>query len=430
MDKTIFSFIATTNPQDITDPEHTLGIEVTTPAVVERCKLGNLDGQHGGVGRGSWDGTQIASWLRLPDGSTADRAAVAIASHVYAPLKGTTLATTRPDLDSIAAMALLVISRIGLWPAIGSREEDALRDRVRAVAEADAFVPAAAWSPSPLPTEANPWSRAGSVDSSEGLAHLGMICSPRRGDVGLPLAERVATIALWLLFGEPIEDVDGDGIWPAERGEVAKIREACGCAVAREHRHLANVILGAKERILVSRRALAAEAQRPGAVVVDDGIAVVKVAHAGAMGLGYCGAPVVVAFDQAGLWGIEGLWDLGLARGGEPEGKKWHPIGAIDEVYPSREAAEATLPAVREYHFIQQAYRVPALRVVLRSPRKVTIAAYAPKYLNVPALKERLCTLEPGWGGGATILGSPQNDGTKLDEAAILEAVRASLSPS
>ena len=264
MNTTIFSFIATTNPQDITDPEHTLGIEVTTPSVAERCKLGNLDGQHGEVGRGSWDGTQIASWLRLPDGSTADRAAVAIASHVYAPPKGTTLVTTRPDLDSIAAMALLVISRIGRWPAIGSREEDALRDRVRAIAEADAFTPVAEWAPSPLPTEENPWPRAGSVDSSEGLAHLGMLCSPRRGDIALPLAERVAVVALWLLFGEPIEGVDGDGFWPSDRGEVAKIREACGCSEGRECRNFANVILGAKQRILVSRRALAAEAQRPG----------------------------------------------------------------------------------------------------------------------------------------------------------------------
>jgi hypothetical protein len=282
-----------------------------------------------------------------------------------------------------------------------------------------------------------------------------MICSPRRGDVGLPLAERVAVVALWLIFGEPIEGDDGDGFWPSDRGEVAKIREACGCPEGREHRHLANVILGAKQRILVSRRALAAEAQRPGAVTVDDGIAIVKVAHAGAMGLGYCAAPVVVAFDQGMTWGIYGKWDLGVARGGAPEGEKWNQ--ADSSVYPSREAAEAMIPQVAEYVFAQQGHRVPPLRAIQASPRKVTIAAYSAKYLDVAALKARLNKLEHAervsaatcanggdfqeradmvrdtfyagdqWGGGATILGSPQKYGTEISEPAILEAVRASL---
>jgi hypothetical protein len=91
------------------------------------------------------------------------------------------------------------------------------------------------------------------------------------------------------------------------------------------------------------------------------------------------------------------------------------------------------------------------------SPRKVTIAAYASRYLDVPALKARLNKLEHAervsaatcanggdfqeradmvcdafgagdqWGGGATILGSPQKYGTEIREPAILEAVRANL---
>lgn len=135
MDKTIFSFIATTNPQDITDPERTLGIEVTdaaTLAVLRRTggSTYNVDGQHG-TGAGSWDGAAIAHLLGLSDCSTADRAAIAIATQIGVPVLGTTFLTTRPDLDSIGAMAVLVIRGLRLWPAAFSDAEAALLRRVR-----------------------------------------------------------------------------------------------------------------------------------------------------------------------------------------------------------------------------------------------------------------------------------------------------------
>ena len=56
---------------------------------------------------------------------------------------------------------------------------------------------------------------------------------------------------------------------------------------------------------------------------------------------------------------------------------------------------------------------------------KVTIATYAAKYLDISALKARLNSLEPGWGGGATIIGSPQGAGTKLPDETIIAHVRA-----
>jgi len=385
----MFTFIATTNPADITDPKHTLGIEVTIPAVVAACGLGNVDPQHG-HGSGPFVGNVATSAI----------AAVGTVVDAVLPTSGV-LVTTRPDLDSVGAMALIVLRSLGLWLDGRGLVRPTLWRRVMSIAAADAFAPPGEWSPSPLPTLANPWPRAGAVDSTEGLAHLGMICSPRRGDVMLPLAERVAVIACWLLMGEdalPMNQTDENG--PI----VSAIYEACGVEpwVAMDAYPLAR-IMAARERVLVSRRALAAEAHRSGALAswsrlmhddpaVPADIAVVKVAHAGAIGLGYCIAPVVAAFDQA-------------------------------------------------------------------NPRKVTIAAYAPKYLDMAVLKAKLneaehawlqraetltCEEDSGyyevacaamaafeagnkWGGGATIVGSPQNGGTKLDEDTILGVVRTCL---
>lgn len=387
----MFHFIATTNPADITDSSHTVGVEVTTPEVAALCRV-NIDGQHG-TGKCSYDGVALGMWLqRTMNYHPAQDASIAIATHVMVPAQfrralpelrdpaappatpfddWTTFVTTRPDLDSIGAMAVIVIRSLGFWPEEGSDSENAVRDRVRAIAEADAFAPSAEWAPSPLPTEENPWPRAGSVDSTDGLAHLGMICSPRRGDVALPLAERVALIACWLLFGEdgiPMNQTDEDG--PV----VSAIYKACSAEpwVAMDAYPLARIMV-ARERVLGSRRALAVEAHRDGAIEVRGGdplydytaygipsgpVAIVRVAHAGAMGLGYCVAPVVIAFDQA-------------------------------------------------------------------NPGKVTIATYAAKYLDVQALKTRLNALEPGWGGGATIIGSPQGVGTKLSDETIVAEARA-----
>lgn len=400
---TVFNFIATTTPADITDPEHTLGIEVTIPAVADACGLGNVDPQHG---------HSREAFMAL-DCATSAISCVGTCVDTVLPSEGT-LVTVRPDLDSIGAMALIVLRSTYLWTDNNNAVRDDLWGRVMSIAKADSFTPSVEWSPSPLPTEENPWPRAGAVDSTQGLAHLGMICSPRRGDVALPLAERVALIACWLRFGEdglPMNRTDEDG--PV----VSAIYKACGVEpwIATDAYPLAR-IMDARARALASRRSLATEAQKTGAVVVSENprrcargecpvdvdtdggccctpcapIAIVRVSHAGAMGLGYCVAPVVIAFDQA-------------------------------------------------------------------NPGKVTIAAYAARYLDVALLKARLNEAElaervaastcanggdfqehadarlaafhagDAWGGGATIVGSPQRGGTKLNESTILEAVRACL---
>jgi hypothetical protein len=58
-------------------------------------------------------------------------------------------------------------------------------------------------------------------------------------------------------------------------------------------------------------------------------------------------------------------------------------------------------------------------------PRKVTIAQFDPAHLDMAAIARRLNDLEPGWGGSATIIGSPQGVGSRLGEQALLELIHA-----
>jgi len=60
--------------------------------------------------------------------------------------------------------------------------------------------------------------------------------------------------------------------------------------------------------------------------------------------------------------------------------------------------------------------------------RKFTIAQYAPGYLDMAAVCEALNAREPGWGGSATIIGSPQGVGSGLELAEVVEICRRHLS--
>lgn len=46
--------------------------------------------------------------------------------------------------------------------------------------------------------------------------------------------------------------------------------------------------------------------------------------------------------------------------------------------------------------------------------RKLTVAQFEPGWVDLSTLRDRLWTLEPGWGGSATILGSPQGTSSRL----------------
>ena len=115
----------------------TLGIEVSVGADADKCSLGNIDPQHG-CGRNT------------PAYVQQDGAAIEAAMHWPLPPDGAAIVTTRSDLDSIGAMAVLAM-----------RAEEhvfsaATIDRIAAVASADCFA-GGKWAPRPLPTPVAPW---------------------------------------------------------------------------------------------------------------------------------------------------------------------------------------------------------------------------------------------------------------------------------
>lgn len=71
----------------------TLGVEITEPSLAQRCGLGNLDPQHGGLGAG--------------------RSAIEGALSWPVPPEDARLVTIRPDADAFGAMAVLALRRHG-----------------------------------------------------------------------------------------------------------------------------------------------------------------------------------------------------------------------------------------------------------------------------------------------------------------------------
>jgi hypothetical protein len=70
----------------------------------------------------------------------------------------------------------------------------------------------------------------------------------------------------------------------------------------------------------------------------------------------------------------------------------------------------------------------PAHRVGTAPPhRKFTVCQYAPGHVDLSAVLARLRELEPGWGGSATIVGSPQGRDSTLEAGDVIAAVRAHL---
>jgi hypothetical protein len=56
--------------------------------------------------------------------------------------------------------------------------------------------------------------------------------------------------------------------------------------------------------------------------------------------------------------------------------------------------------------------------------RKLTVAQFQPGHIDMPALAGRLGALEPGWGGSATIIGSPQGAACGIDAETVVRTMR------
>lgn len=469
----MFKFIEAKKPEDVVDPNTTLGIEITDKDVASRCRLGNLDGQH--VERNDWMAGLAAIEIALRVDLDA-----ALAGHAGPPRENsnlptivrdtTTFAATRFDVDSGGAMAVILLRSLGIAIDV---------EFVETVAKADLFQ-VGEWSPKPLPTEENPWpSGTTTVDATQRLAGFGMICSPRPHDRtrSLSLAQRVYLMAIRCAktdslceFGKRADYVrEFPNLSDSSRGDI-RLADTLGVDPLVDGRAPVAYIGGVHSEAHESRQALARAVQEPGALIgretwwcvsIDklmphrgpfasevDAVAEiesmdlsadrdmftvecskfveVRVAHAGALSLGYCVAPVVVAFDQTTTkYFVE---EFRGELGWKP------PFGvspASDEKY--RKPCDSYSAAERlSCEFSEELQSIgsptPKTRVVSRSG-KVTIAAYTDGHLDAVGLMAELNRLEeaaggvPKWGGPRNMVCSPSHVGTRLAEETISEAV-------
>lgn len=189
------------------------GIEISVPALAARC-VGNLDPQHSG-------GMNVA--------------ACEAALTCELPPPGATLATVRPDADSVTAMAVLAARKMAgdgyPWPGALFDES-----RVRLIAKADT-APSGPWRKDYSPPA--DFARANSIAM----------------DTRSPLWERVEKIYLWIRNYGPLSDCP----MPDHSGVEVHLSECGRYAVARA-----------------------------------DGVA-----GRGACGAGYRVAPIVIAINEA-----------------------------------------------------------------------------------------------------------------------------------
>lgn len=155
--------------------DDTLGIEVSVPALAQRCGLGNIDPQHS---------------------ENSQRAAVENSLTHPLPRPGATLVTVRADLDSVASMAVLELRSKGGIDLPPEFAADVI-DRIADIAERDRFDRGAWPGPREIPTRENPWSDASGTGNPSGIAALAAAIS----DFKIPLSERVETMKEYLIAG-------------------------------------------------------------------------------------------------------------------------------------------------------------------------------------------------------------------------------------
>ncbi|MBD3156390.1 hypothetical protein GF369_01035 [Candidatus Peregrinibacteria bacterium] len=252
-----------------------LGIEVTVPELAERCSLGNIDPQH-------------------TEGNI-EKAAIEAAVDYTLPAGEITMATVRPDLDSIGSMAVLNLR------AKGERIDTTVLGRIQKIAESDKFTKGAWPGKQSIPTKENPWPAAiASASDTKALAAIAAAIKDHRK----PINKRVGLMEQWLLTGEePSEYRDRV---EAERIEMIE-------AIKNDDIEIKTI--------------------------ADGSIAVVNSTHRSGIGLGYTQAPVVIAVNsQFSMQGGEKHTKITLAQ---------YEIGHVDllAIYKELNAID---PAVTE----------------------------------------------------------------------------------
>ena len=195
-----------------------VGIEVTVPKLAERCVV-NIDPQH--------------------TGGNADVAAIEEAVTCELPEPGSVFATVRADIDSVGAMAVLLIRSED-----GPLDDDAdAMDRVRLIAESDKFANEGYPGPRPLPSREAPWS--GKTD--ETLAAIAAQVS----DFRVSFSDRVLAMKEWIKTGKESEayrtrvnDEKQDIVNSLENGEVDYELQANSRIAFVETTHRAATLIG------------------------------------------------------------------------------------------------------------------------------------------------------------------------------------------
>lgn len=151
----------------------TMGVEVTIPELAGRLTHGNIDPQHAGG---------------------LDTTAVEASLGAELPPPGTTLVTVRPDLDSVAAMAVLDLRQSGglSLPPEAAAEVIA---RIKDIAVRDSFSRGGWPGPKPFPSPESPWGSEGSDAPRIGALAAAI------ADFRVPLGERVEIMRDYLIDG-------------------------------------------------------------------------------------------------------------------------------------------------------------------------------------------------------------------------------------
>lgn len=426
------------DPRNPVVPSNTVGVEVTDPKVAAMCDLGNVDPQHG------CDSGHFAA----PDGYKPYRAAVHAATQCPLPASGATLATIRPDLDAVGAMAVLALRKAGHGVALAATDAVC---RIESIVRADCFTTSGAWRPTPLPTAEQPWpagprpgpEQPASVDSTAELAAINAVCQDRNR----PLVFRVACAAAWILGGDtPPQAVaeaayvathDGDHVYLGERiGEVlaasrAKVDAArLDMVAALSDGRIAAALAPCPKCGSGNRLHERGDAECSACGWDSPAVAVVRSSHPGATGIGYCLAPVVVAINADFRW----------PSGGQ---SKKHTIAFYAAPGVERMAALATALNREEAAVIGDAVdvgrfiREGAIHAALGWIDTLAAGQYDRRDLSLPAEQiadicarvRDLLSDRPsgGWGGNLTsgILGSPQGRASVIPDERIVELVRA-----
>mgnify|MGYP001168471663 CR=1 FL=1 len=337
------------------------GLEVTVPALADRCAA-NLDPQHLG----------------------GDAATTAIQAAIDWPLPphGATLATVRPDADSIGAMAILALRAEQLHVGY---EGETLIDTVFHVGTTPVQGGPGMWERIGLIAEADreasgPWPGPRPIGDAASLLRSTTAVERMCADHKLTMDERVQRMREWLLTGR-FEGMD-----------------------AYHQRALDE-----------AEQALAALQ-----VQVRGQVAIVTGTHRLAMSIGYRHAPVVVATDPAFRW-----------QGGEPHVKhtvaRWNTGTLPDMDWQGMTAAlnEAD-PAARLTPAQADAYH----RELTRWVADVVKHTEALAQMDAPSAGPEDMPIPPAppiprWGGSTSIVGSPQGVGSDLTTEQVAEIVTA-----